>query len=131
VIGLDTNFLVRYIAQDDPVQSPLAEQLIEKQCSPEHPGFVTLITLIELVWVSESCYEARKEYVIELLRRLLSTRQLLVQDCEIAWQALRLFEKGQADFADCVVERIARAKGCEQVVTFDKMAAKAGMKLLR
>jgi predicted nucleic-acid-binding protein len=29
MIGLDTNVLVRYIAQDDPKQSPKATHLIE------------------------------------------------------------------------------------------------------
>jgi len=131
MIGLDTNVLVRYIAQDDPVQSPQAVHFIERQCSPDDPGFVGLITLAELVWVSESCYGATKDGVIDLLRRILSTKQLLVQDTEVAWQALRLFERGQADFADYLVERIARAKGCERTVTFDKTAAKAGMTLLK
>jgi predicted nucleic-acid-binding protein len=29
VIALDTNVLVRYLVQDDPVQSPKAEQILE------------------------------------------------------------------------------------------------------
>ena len=29
MIGLDTNILVRYVAQDDPKQSPKATRLIE------------------------------------------------------------------------------------------------------
>jgi predicted nucleic-acid-binding protein len=30
MIGLDTNILVRYLAQDNPVQSPKATELIER-----------------------------------------------------------------------------------------------------
>lgn len=30
MIGLDTNVLVRYVAQDDPKQSPMANRLIER-----------------------------------------------------------------------------------------------------
>jgi predicted nucleic-acid-binding protein len=89
------------------------------------------VTLAELVWVSESCYDATKAEVIGLIRRILGTKQLLVQDPETAWKALRLFETGQADFADYLVERIANAKGCAATVTFDKTAAKAGMTLLK
>jgi len=29
MIGLDTNILVRYLIQDDPVQSPKATEIIE------------------------------------------------------------------------------------------------------
>jgi predicted nucleic-acid-binding protein len=131
VIGLDTNVLIRYIAQDDPIQSPRAVRLVEKECTPDTPGFIGLITLAELVWVSESCYMATKEDLVAVLRRLLSTKQLVVQNAEIAWQALRMFESGKADFADYLVERIASAAGCANTVTFDQLAAKSGMTLLK
>lgn len=130
MIGLDTNVLVRYIAQDDPVQSARAEKFIETECSESSPGFIGLVTLAELVWVSESCYAAKRTEIVNLLRRILGTKQLVVQGVETVWQALRLFETGHADFADCLVERIAAAEGCARTVTFDKAAAKAGMTLL-
>jgi predicted nucleic-acid-binding protein len=130
MIGLDTNVLVRYIVQDDAVQSPRATRFIEKECSAAHPGYVGLVTLAELVWVSESCYDATRVEIAGLLRRILGTKQLRVQEAETVWKALRLFETGKADFADFLVENIARGAGCTSTVTFDKTAAKAGMTLL-
>ena len=127
MIGLDTNVLVRYIAQDDKTQSPRATVLIETECSTSTPGYVGLVVLAEVVWVSESRYDATREEIAQIVRRLLSIRQLVVQDAEIAWSALRLFETGKADFADCLIERTASAAGCERTMTFDK---KAGMTLL-
>jgi predicted nucleic-acid-binding protein len=41
MIGLDSNILVRYLAQDDPVQSPKATGLIERRLSEAAPGFVS------------------------------------------------------------------------------------------
>jgi predicted nucleic-acid-binding protein len=81
--------------------------------------------------VSESSYGAAREDVADIVRRILSTKQLVVQDAETAWKALRLFESSKTDFADCLVERSAMAAGCKSVVTFDKQAAKAGMTLLK
>lgn len=130
MIGIDTNVLVRYIAQDDPAQSKRASRLIEEECSAANPGFISLVVLVELVWVSESCYGAARAEVTDMVRRILSIRQLIVQNTEIAWKALRLFESSKADFSDCLVERIAAAAGCSAVMTFDKTAAKAGMTLL-
>lgn len=129
--GIDTNVLVRYIAQDDASQSGRATSFIEKDCSAAAPGFVGLVVLVEVVWVSESVYGALREEVADIVRRILSIKQLLVQDAETAWRALRLFESGKADFADCLIERSAIAAGCESVVTFDKQASKAGMTLLK
>lgn len=127
MIGLDTNVLVRYIAQDDKLQSARATALIEKECSVATQGYVGLVVLAEVVWVSESNYGAARKDVAEIVRRILSIRQLLVQDAEIAWKALRLFETSRADFADCLIERTASTAGCDKTVTFDK---KAGMTLL-
>ena len=130
MIGIDTNVLVRYIAQDDPAQSKRASRLIEDECSAAIPGFISLVVLVELAWVSESCYDASRGEVAEMVRRILSIRQLVVQDAEVAWKAVRVFESSKADFADCLVERMAAAAGCSAVVTFDKAAARAGMTLL-
>ena len=132
MIGLDTNVLVRYIAQDDPVQSALASELIEEKCSARLPGFVGLVVLVELVWVSESCYGATRGEIAEIVRRILSIRQLVAQEAELVWKALRLFESGTADFSDCLIERMADTAGCDRVMTFDRGAAKTvGMTLLK
>lgn len=45
--ALDTNVLVRYIAQDDPSQSAAATRLIEGEISPAEPAFVSLVALLE------------------------------------------------------------------------------------
>ena len=127
MIGLDTNVLVRYIAQDDKLQSARATALIEKECSVAQPGFVGLVVLAEVVWVSESRYGATRTEVADIVRRLLSIRQLVVQDAEIAWKALRQFETGRADFADCLIERAASTAGCVRTMSFDK---RSGMTLL-
>lgn len=131
MIGIDTNILVRYIAQDDPAQSKLATRLIETECSAASPGYISLVVLVELVWVSESCYDAVRSDITQILQRLLSIRQLVVQQAEVVWQALRQFAGSKADFADCLVEQLALAAGCSTVMTFDKAAAKAGMTLLK
>ena len=49
MIGLDTNVLVRYLVQDEPVQSKLATWLIEGNCTKQSPGRISLVVLCELV----------------------------------------------------------------------------------
>ena len=128
MIGLDTNVLVRYLAQDDRAQAAIATTLIENRCSIESPGFVGLVVLAEVVWVSESSYGASRTEVTEIVKRILSIRQLVVQDAAVVWQALRQFESGRADFADCLIHRSAEAAGCDKTVSFD---SRAGMTRLK
>lgn len=40
MIGLDTNVLLRYIVQDDPIQSKCATEYIESHCSVSNAGFI-------------------------------------------------------------------------------------------
>ncbi len=130
MIGLDTNVLVRYVTQDDPKQSPLATTLIES-LTTDQPGFVTTVTVVELVWVLESCYRASRDAVVDTLTQLLRTKEIVVQHAETTWKALRQFKVGSADFADCLIERSSAEAGCALVYTFDRgAAASCGMKLI-
>jgi len=130
VIGLDTNVLVRYIMQDDTKQSTLATRLVES-LSVESPGFVPLVSVVELAWVLGSAYELDRSQVVQAFEGLLRTKEIVVERAEIVWKALRLFQGSNAEFADCLIERSALAAGCEKTMTFDRGAAKgSGMTLV-
>ena len=130
MIGLDTNVLVRYIAQDDPKQSPKAAALIES-LSPESPGYVTIVSVVELVWVMQACYAMGREGIVAALAQILRTKEIVVENADVVWRAIRSFDGGDADFADCLIERSASNAGCAAVYTFDRAAAKSGgMKLI-
>lgn len=131
MIGLDTNVVVRYLTQDDPKQAAIATRLFEHTLSIDKPGFVSLVTLCEIAWVLADCYEAGKDRIRLVLEGLLGSKQVLVEDAELVWKALRAWEKSQADFSDALLGQVALARGCEKVVTFDKAASRvAGFQLL-
>lgn len=131
MIGLDTNVLVRYLAQDDATQSTIATRLIETRLSQEKPGFVTQVTLCELAWVLAECYAANRQRIHAVIERLLATRQIRVERADLAWRALRAWGAGAADFSDALISEIVLDNGGEKTVTFDRKAAKlAGMALL-
>jgi predicted nucleic-acid-binding protein len=130
MIGLDTNVLVRYIAQDDALQSPIASEIFDK-FSVENSGFITTVALVEFVWVMQSCYQASKTEVVTILKMLCRTRELKIENADTAIAAITVFEASKGDFADCMLERAAHKAGCQYTVTFDKAAAKfGGMQLL-
>lgn len=121
MIGLDTNVLVRYIMQDDPVQAAQATDLIET-LSETRPGFVTLVSVVELVWVLGSCFDLQRPQLVMALEALLQTRELVVERADVVWRAVRQFRDSNGDFADCLIARLAAAAGCERTMTFDKGA---------
>ena len=131
MIGLDTNVLVRYIMQDDAKQSPQATKLMES-LDTDQQGFVSLVSIVELYWVLTSCYDLSGQQVKQALESLLRTKQVIVDRADQVLRALRVFDDGKADFADCLIERTASSAGCTETMTFDVGAAKhAGMRLIR
>ncbi len=130
MIGLDTNVLVRYIMQDDAKQSALAVRLVES-LSAESPGFVALVSVVELSWVLSSAYALDRSQLVEAFEALLRTKEIVVDRADTVWKALRVFQSANADFADCLIERTASAAGCERTMTFDRGAVKGcGMVLM-
>ena len=130
MIGLDTNVVVRYIVQDDAVQSKKATTLLES-LTDDNQGFIPLVSIVELVWVLQSCYAVDRKEISNVLDLLLQMKSIVIEQFEIVTKALRLFSGNNADFADCLVERSAFSAGCEYTATFDKKASKTtGMKLL-
>jgi predicted nucleic-acid-binding protein len=125
MIGLDTNVLARYIAEDDAAQSAAAARVLES-LSAESPGFVPLVVIAELVWVLQFSYRFNKREVADVVEKLLRSAELMLENAEIVARALREFRRSRADFADCLIERCAHAAGCQHTVTFDKRAASLG-----
>ena len=130
MIGLDTNVLVRYIAQDDSKQSPKATRLIEA-LTVDAPGYVSIVSVVELVWVLMGCYALTRSEICEVLETLLRTKEIIVANTDTIWKTLRLFKEGKAEFADCLIERSANEAGCNYTATFDRDAVRhCGMQLI-
>jgi predicted nucleic-acid-binding protein len=124
LIGLDTNVVVRYLVQDDATQSAAATRLMERVLSTERPGLITGITLCEIVWVLAECYGADRDRIESVIEGLLASRQIVIEESEIVWNALRDWRGSSADFSDALIGRQVLARGGEKTVTFDRAAAK-------
>ena len=130
MIGLDTNVLVRYIIQDELAQARKASALIES-LTDENPGFISMVALVELVWVIQGCYAAGKDETVALLDKLLRLRTLRLENMDVIARAVRVYAASKADFADCLIECSGTQAQCSHTVTFDRNASKtAGMLLI-
>ena len=131
MIGIDTNVLVRYFAQDDPLQGQLAKRFMERRITSEQPGFISLVVLAELTWVLRSRYKATRVELIQVVEQLLAHEHLEVQEANAVWLALDEYDQSGADFADALIAALGVRRGCQQTVTFDAKATRiTGMELL-
>ena len=119
MIGLDTNILVRYLTQDDPDQSRKATHEIEKGLSTGDMFFMADIVMCELVWVLETAYGYAWQEIVQVLDRILRTKQFQFENKDLLWQSLADYQRKKGDFADHLIGRASRKAGCRETLTFD------------
>jgi predicted nucleic-acid-binding protein len=122
MIGLDTNILVRYLAQDDPVQSPMATDVIERRLTEEEPGFVSVVALVEMVWVLDRAYGFPDHEIAAAIERMLQAETLVVENEQQVFTAMIALKAGSGSFADALIGALGARAGCRCTLTFDKMA---------
>jgi predicted nucleic-acid-binding protein len=124
MIGLDTNVLLRYLVQDDPAQSPRATAIVERRLTAQNPGFVSLVSILEIVWVLGSLYKRTRWEIADHIEMILAADTLEVQNEQEVYQAVVALRNGTGTFEDALIGSIGIWKGCSATLTFDEDAAK-------
>lgn len=125
MIGLDTNVVIRYLVQDDPIQAKQASRIIEELVAKGEILRISQVTLCEIVWVLERCYHLDKKELIEVIKQLLQTQQICIEHSDVARQALKDYEcYSKVDFSECLIGCQNIFNDCVFTYTFDKNAAK-------
>ncbi len=120
MIALDTNVLVRYLVEDDPVQSAQAARLIEGAIEREEELFVSQIVLCELVWVLSFAYDFSRAEIAPVLNQLRRGARLVAEGPDAVRRATESYSGGKGDFADYLIAETSIAHGCSSVATFDR-----------
>src|SRR5580704_9833827 len=124
MIGLDTNVLVRYLTQDDPVQSAKATEILERRLTPKIPGFVSVVAMVETVWVLDRAYGFTNQEIAAAVERLLQVEVLAIENEQQVFTAMVALKQGRGSFADALIAELAVRAGCTRTLTFDQKAAK-------
>jgi predicted nucleic-acid-binding protein len=118
--ALDTNILVRFIIDDDPVQSAAAERILAASHANREHLFISIPALCELVWVLKGGLRQSKANIENVIRSLVNDDLFQIESKHQVMEALELYRQGKADFADYLIGQLARKAGCRDTVTFDK-----------
>lgn len=113
---IDSNLIVRFLLQDNPVQSPLATKLLK---NPEERFYLTDVVTAEVIWVLSSFYKIQRREIIEKIYLLLalptidSNRHILIR-------ALYLYGNFNIDFIDAYLAAYSEEEKMEGIYSFDK-----------
>lgn len=122
MIGLDTNILVRYLAQDDPIQSPAATAIIESRLTEQNPGFVSIVAMAKTVWVLERAYRFTTQEIAAAVERMLQADSFVVENEQEVFTAMTALREGRGSFADAIIAALGAKAGCSCTLTFDQQA---------
>ena len=122
MIGLDSNILIRYVTQDDPIQSAKAAEIIEQRLTEESPGFVSVVAMVETVWVLDRAYNLASQEIAAAVERMLQTAVLVVENEQEIFTAMIALKEGKGSFADAVIAALGSRAGCSCTLTFDRKA---------
>ncbi|CRI63685.1 conserved hypothetical protein [Thiocapsa sp. KS1] len=121
MLAVDTNVVVRIVANDDPEQSPRAVALFERERI-----FLTKTVLLETEWVLRFSYKLSRETVVCALRKVIGLQQVEVETIGVVAKALDWHEQGM-DFADAL--HLAGSTKAIEFATFDEKLIKLAQRL--
>lgn len=119
MIAVDTNVLVRLLAEDDPDQARLAAKLFG-----ENEIFIPKTVMLETEWVLRHAYGIDRKGILKAFQRLMGLSNVKIEDHQTMSVAVSWYNK-EFDFADAL--HLASSRDAEGFATFDKsLLRKAG-----
>jgi len=122
VIGLDTNILIRYLTQDDRAQSAKATEILEHRLTQNNPGFLSVVAMVETVWVLDRAYGLTAQEIATAVEQLLQVEVLAIENEQEVFTAMVALKQGRGSFADALIAELGARAGCTRTLTFDQKA---------
>lgn len=116
---IDTNVLVRLLVRDDEEQARRAEAVFRRALDADG-SWIGHVVLVETVWILRSAYKFDRTAIVAVLRILVATEGVVIQEESLVSSALVAFEAGKADFADYLILESARRAKALPLWTFDE-----------
>ncbi len=117
MIAIDTNIVVRAIADDDAQQVVRVEKLLARS-----DIFVSTTVLLETEWVLRAVYKLSRSTIADSIEKFCGLETVVLQEPVQTQRALDAFRAG-ADFADAL-----HLLGCESAAVAEFATFDAGMR---
>ena len=124
MIGVDTNILVRFLTEDDAKQSNKVYQLFKNAEEEKKELFISVLVVLELVWVLESVYEIERIEILDSINLLIQMPIFHIENLTTIQNFILDAQQSKFDLSDLLIAQTAKTNGCEKILTFDKNVSK-------
>ena len=123
--AIDTNILVRLFTSDDAKQFEAVKTLVRKSEERNEILFVSILVLVEMIWVLSRQYCMSRSVLVDRLDQLMASPIFQIERELLVAHAVDQYRRGPADFADYLIGAVAEDAGCRDTVTFDRKLREA------
>lgn len=116
MIRLDTNYIIRYLINDNEEMASIAENVILNSIT-----YISNEVLAEVIYVLIGVYDIPKKDVSNMLIQLIYFKNIQVENKTILIDSLKLFQNKNLDFVDCLLCIYSKE---DEIKTFDKKLLK-------
>jgi len=117
---LDTNVLLRYFTNDDPVKARAAFALLQRVERGEERVIVSPIVVFEVVFTLGRGYKMPKEEIRRLFWRILALRDVQLADKALFKNAFDQFVEKNIAFADAYHAVWMQRRGVTEIYSWDR-----------
>jgi len=112
MIRIDTNYLIRYLINDNTEMADIAEEILTTK-----NVFISNEILAEAVYVLFGVYKISKIDISNQLLELINFENISISNSKVIKQSFELFKTKNLDFVDCL---LCAYSNQDEILTFDK-----------
>jgi len=119
----DTNYIIRYLMQDEPQLYQYAKEFFDDVYSAKKNAHIIESVLVECVYVLDKYYSVPRTEIGKTLESLLNYKGIICDNKEDIIKALDIYQSSNLDIVDCIL--VARcAVQNSSLRSFDKAMMK-------
>lgn len=126
---IDTNYFLRFLLKDIDNQYLEVKNLFLSASEGKNKLTTSTIVFFETYWVLISYYGKNKAEVSNVLEKILNLSFIELEEREVLFNALSLFQKTSLELEDCYNIYYAKSKKIISFKTFDKKLTKEFAKI--
>jgi len=116
MIRVDTNYIIRYLVNDNIEMADIAEEILTTK-----NVFISNEILAEVVYVLSGVYKISKIDIANQLLKLINFDNISISNMKVIQQTFEIFKTKNLDFVDCLLCGYSIQ---DEIVTFDKILNK-------
>ena len=119
MILLDTNIILRFILDDDPILSSKTKTIFKKIEQEKNKVFISLLTLSEVIFTLERSYKLPKKEITDKMLAIGQIPNIVIENYKILPGIFTFYIEQNISFIDAYHIALMHKKKIKEIYSFD------------